>query len=453
MISLVKSLSRSFFKDGHERSLKVKKNVTISFLIKGASIPVSLLLVRMTINYINPVQYGIWLTISSIIAWMYFFDIGLGNGLKNKLAHSLALNQEEEMNKYVSTTYAVISIIAFVFFAIFFGASFFFDWNKVLNVPSSVTYNVRPVVMIVIFCFSLQFIIQILNTLLTATHQPSKSSVITFIGQLATLIIIYLLTKYVPGNLMVLVSVLAGVPILVMLISSIYLFKTDLKILSPKFRNVDFRFAKSLLNTGGVFFFIQLGALILFQTDNIIITRILGPQAVTTFNVSYKLFSILVMGFSIIVTPFWSAFTDAYAKNDFDWIRQSMKKMRQLWLALSVVAVALFFVSQTVYKIWIGNAVIIPVSLSLAMACYVIAYMWQTLHVYLLNGVGKVRLQLFLVVVSSLVNIPLAVYLGRKFGLAGIISASSFLFFIMGIIFSIQCEKIINQSTSGVWDK
>jgi O-antigen/teichoic acid export membrane protein len=156
MISLVKSLSRSFFKDGHERSLKVKKNVTISFLIKGASIPVSLLLVRMTINYINPVQYGIWLTISSIIAWMYFFDIGLGNGLKNKLAHSLALNQEEEMNKYVSTTYAVISIIAFVFFAIFFGASFFFDWNKVLNVPSSVTYNVRPVVMIVIFCFSLQ---------------------------------------------------------------------------------------------------------------------------------------------------------------------------------------------------------------------------------------------------------------------------------------------------------
>ena len=34
MISLVKTLSRSFFKDGHERSVKLKKNVTISFLIK-----------------------------------------------------------------------------------------------------------------------------------------------------------------------------------------------------------------------------------------------------------------------------------------------------------------------------------------------------------------------------------------------------------------------------------
>ncbi|MEO5998464.1 MAG: oligosaccharide flippase family protein [Chitinophagaceae bacterium] len=453
MISFVKTLKQSFFKVGHERSMKVRKNVTISFLIKGASIPISLLLIPMTINYINPVQYGIWLTVSSIIGWMNFFDIGLGNGLKNKLAHSYALNQPEEMNKYVSTTYAVMSIIAAVFFVGFYSASFFFDWNKILNIPPSLTFNVRPVIIVVLFCFSIQFVILILNTLLTATHQPSKSSVITFIGQLATLVIIFLLTRYVPANLTILVIVLAGTPILVMFFSGLYLFKTDLKALSPKFSNVDFRFAKSLLNTGGIFFFIQLGALILFQTDNIIITRILGPQSVTTFNVSYKLFSILVMAFNIIVTPFWSAFTDAYAKKDFDWIKSSIKRMRQLWMVLSVVALILFFISHWVYKLWIGDAVIIPVSLSLAMAFYVIAYMWQTLHVYLLNGVGKVRLQLYLVLCSSLVNIPLAVFLGRKFGLVGIISASTFLFIIMGIIFSIQCERIINQKANGIWGK
>ena len=350
MISFVKTLKQSFFKVGHERSMKVRKNVTISFLIKGASIPISLLLIPMTINYINPVQYGIWLTVSSIIGWMNFFDIGLGNGLKNKLAHSYALNQPEEMNKYVSTTYAVMSIIAGIFFVGFYSASFFFDWNKILNIPASLTFSVRPVIIV------------ILNTLLTATHQPSKSSVITFIGQLATLIIIFLLTRYVPANLTILVIVLAGTPILVMFLSGLYLFKTDLKALSPKISNIDFRFAKSLLNTGGIFFFIQLGALILFQTDNIIITRILGPQSVTTFNVSYKLFSVLVMVFNIIVTPFWSAFTDAYAKKDFEWIKSSIKRMRQLWMVLSIVSLILFFISHWVYKLWIGDAVLILVS-------------------------------------------------------------------------------------------
>lgn len=453
MISLVKSLSRSFFKEGHERSLKVRKNVTISFLIKGASIPVSLWLVPLTIGYINPVQYGIWLTISAIVGWMNFFDIGLGNGLKNKLAHALALNQEEEMNKYVSTTYAAMSIIALVFFVGVSAVSFFVDWNKLLNIPSSVAYNVRPVIIVVLLCCSVQFVMQLLNTLLTATHQPSKSSVIAFIGQFATLVIIFILTKTVPGNLMILVLVLAGTPILVIFISGIYLFRTNLKLLTPKLKNVDFRFAKSLINTGGIFFFIQMGALILFQTDTIIITRILGPEAVTTFSVSNKLFSILIMAFSIIITPFWSAFTDAFAKKDFDWIKLNIKKMRQLWIVLSIGALGLFFISQTVFRLWIGKAVLVPISLSLGMAFYVMAYMWQTLHVYLLNGVGKVRLQLYLVIASSLANIPLAVFLGKQFGLVGIVSANTFLFTIMGIIFSIQCEKIINQSATGIWDK
>ncbi len=453
MISLVKSLSRSFFKEGHERSLKVRKNVTISFLVKGASIPVSLLLVPLTLGYINPVQYGVWLTISAIVGWMNFFDIGLGNGLKNKLAHALAMNQEEEMNKYVSTTYAAMSIIALVFFIAVSAASFFFDWNKFLNIPSSVPYSVRPVIIVVLLCCSIQFVMQLLNTLLTATHQPSKSSVIAFIGQLATLVIIFVLTKTVPGNLMILVLVLAGTPIVVIFIAGLYLFRTDLKMLRPNLKNVDFRFAKSLINTGGIFFFIQMGALILFQTDTIIITRILGPESVTVFSVSYKLFSILMMAFSIIITPFWSAFTDAFAKKDFEWIKLNIRKMRQLWLVLSMGALGLYFVSDFLFKFWIGKAVIVPLSLSLGMAFYVMAYMWQTLHVYLLNGVGKVRLQLYLVIASSMANIPLAIFLGKKFGLVGIVSVNTFLFTIMGIIFSIQCEKIINQTAKGVWDK
>lgn len=112
-----------------------------------------------------------------------------------------------------------------------------------------------------------------------------------------------------------------------------------------------------------------------------------------------------------------------------------------------------FFISNYIYKIWIGDAVVIPVSLSLAMAFYVMAFMWQTLHVYLLNGVGKVKLQLILVIASSLVNIPLAVLLGKKFGIAGIISANTLIFVIMGIIFSVQCEKIINQTATKLWDK
>ena len=79
--------------------------------------------------------------------------------------------------------------------------------------------------------------------------------------------------------------------------------------------------------------------------------------------------------------------------------------------------------------------------------------MWQTIHVFLLNGIGKIKLQLYLVVFSSFINIPLAIFLGGKIGLVGIILASTVLFTFMGIVFSIQTKKIINNKASKIWNQ
>src|SRR5438876_10388425 len=88
-VKMIKSIIltiRNIFQYGHERTIRIKKNIFSSFLLKSASIFIGMIMVPMTINYVNPTQYGIWLTLSSMISWFSFFDIGLGNGLKNKLA-------------------------------------------------------------------------------------------------------------------------------------------------------------------------------------------------------------------------------------------------------------------------------------------------------------------------------------------------------------------------------
>ena len=107
------------------------------------------------------------------------------------------------------------------------------------------------------------------------------------------------------------------------------------------------------------------------------------------------------MGFTIIVTPFWSAFTDAYAKNDFAWIRKSVKWIRTTCLAFSLAAVVLWQLAPWIYKAWVGDAITIAPSLSFSMMLYTIVFMWQTGHVFLLNGIGKIKLQLLLVVLSA----------------------------------------------------
>ena len=414
---------------------------------------ITLLLVPLTINYIDPVQYGIWLTLSSIVTWINIFDIGIGNGLKNEIAYSLALKDESNIKNYVSTTYLVLSIIAIIIFVLFFFISQLFDWNKILNIQEQTAYDIRQVLVIVLGLFCIQFVVQLVNSLLSATQQVFKSSLILFSGQALTLIFTLFLIKWVPENFILLVITLAGSPVLALIIASIYFYHHELKLFAPSFFSIDFKYIRKLLNIGASFFLIQIGALILFQINNIIITTLMGPEAVTTFNIPYKLFSAIPMVFAIIITPYWSAFTEAYAIKDFEWIKSSIKKLRIIWAILSMGAVLIFFMSNRLYEIWIQDAVTIPTSLSLCVMLYVIVFMWQTIHVYFLNGVGIIRLQLILVSASAIINVPLAIYLGRTFGLCGIISANTIVFLLMGVAFSYQYKKIVNQSASKIWLK
>ena len=76
--------------NGSSRSIAIKKNIIASLFLKGISILVSLQVVPLTINYINPTRYGIWLTLSSIVAWLSYFDLGFAHGFRNRFAEAVA---------------------------------------------------------------------------------------------------------------------------------------------------------------------------------------------------------------------------------------------------------------------------------------------------------------------------------------------------------------------------
>lgn len=435
------------------RSQAAIYNILMSLGVKGGGIVVNLLLVSSTISYINTIQYGIWLTISSIVGWMTFFDIGLGNGLRNKLAIAMAEENREDARILVSTTYASLAAIGLMLFLFFFVVNPLIDWDKFLNIPKNAVGDITYIMMIVSTSFCVQFIVQVLNTVLTAIHKPAIAALIAFIGQLGILIAINILKHFVEGDLQTLVWALTFIPILVLIISSIYLYSSSLRFLAPSINKIRIKYVKSIMNTGGTFFIIQIGAMLLFQTNNIIITKILGPTFVTEFNVMFKLFSVITMVFTIVITPYWSAFTDAYIKKDFSWMKNTLRLIRTTWLGLSVGSIVLLMVSKTALHLWIGDKAPFSWSLASTMAIYTVVFMWQAMHVYILNGLNKVRLQLILVIIGALTNIPFGIYLGKIYGLPGIICSNTIVFLVIGLTCSVQVEKILNGTANGLWSK
>jgi len=438
---------------GHARSVKAKKNILASFIIKGLSIAISLVLVPLTMNYVNPTRYGVWLTLSSMVSWFSFFDIGFGNGLRNKFTEALAMGKDELARIYVSTTYAILSIIIGVVLILFLLVNPMLNWSKILNTTPEMAGELGVLATIVFVFFCLRFIFQLLTTVLTANQEPAKASLFDFLGSLLSLLIIFILTKTTSGNLIYLGATLSLTPVLVLIASSIWFYNHTYKKYAPSFKFIKFSYARNLMSLGIKFFIIQIAALVLFNTNNIIVTQLFGPEEVSTFNVSFKLFSVITMIFSIIAGPLWSAFTDAYAKEEFAWIKTTLSKMKKVWGLLIIFTILVLLLSPWIYKVWIKDLVTVPFALSAAMSSYVIVYIWQTIHVFFLNGIGKIKLQLYLVIFSGLINIPLAVFLGKKLGLVGITLTSTLLFIFMGTIFSIQTRKILNKTAVNIWNK
>ena len=86
------SPSELFSFKNSSRTEKAKKNIVILFILHVFNFVSLMAIVPVTLNYLGKTEYGIWLTLASILSWLINLDFGLGNGLRNKLAEALALN-------------------------------------------------------------------------------------------------------------------------------------------------------------------------------------------------------------------------------------------------------------------------------------------------------------------------------------------------------------------------
>ncbi|GAB1405078.1 hypothetical protein MASR1M74_22570 [Lentimicrobium sp.] len=207
-----------------------------------------------------------------------------------------------------------------------------------------------------------------------------------------------------------------------------------------------------ILNLGVKFFIIQITAIIFYQTNNLIITQIFGPEEVTPYSVTYQYLSVIMIGFAIVLTPYWSAFTDAYTKHDFKWIRKEIKKLKTLWLLIFVIMVIAIFAADFVIHLWVGDKVNVNFWLTVTIGIYMLLTAFNSVNLSFLNGSGKVKIQLYIAIVFSVLHIPLAVFFCKQFGIPGIMVSAIINTAFTTVIYEIQYRKLINQNAKGIWN-
>ncbi|MBK7631469.1 MAG: MATE family efflux transporter [Ignavibacteriales bacterium] len=454
-LNLKYSLAELFnFKDS-SRSERAKKNIIILFVLHVFNFLSIMAIIPVAINYLGKTDYGIWLTLASILSWLINLDFGLGNGLRNKLAEALALNDLKLAKYYISTAYAVFAIGIFSIMVIYIFVHGLFNWAHLLNAPENYLALLNNLVLYVVVLFLVQFLLKLLTSIINADQRPALNGVLSLIINTSTLVTVYLLSLFCESSLTIFGIVSASIPIIVFLTASLYLFNGQFKIISPKISYINFKYSSDLVRLGMQFFVIQISSLIVFTTGNIVITQLYGPEPVVTYNVAYRYFYIVPMVFNVVLAPFWSAFTEAYVKKEFDWIKNSMRKLIFIWLILSFSAIIMLLISNWVYKIWVGPQINVPFALSFAATIFVILANWNNIFGYFIYGVGKVRVQLYYSIFTALLNIPLSIYLAKYagFGITGIMVSTIVCLIFFSIWAPIQYLKIINGKATGIWNK
>lgn len=437
------------------RSGKVKRHVLYSFLIKGGSALVSFVMVPLLYDILDKERYGIWLTLSTMFMWFSHFDVGLGNGLRNKLTEALAKRKYVLAKVYVSTAYFIISVIFIALILIFLFVNKFLDWNKILNTTLISLHELKLVTSVIFSLFAFRFIFQLIGIIYIATLKPAVNNALIAAGSFLSMVIIivvtYLTTKI---DLLELGIILVGVPLLVLVIANLYAFKYGFKRFAPSIKFIRFKEIGCLLNLGFKFFFVQVVAIILFSTSSILIAQLFSPAEVTVYNSAFQYFSIPIMLYGIVTSPLWSATTDAWIKQDFDWMKRALKVYNRISVVFVIGITLMLIISPFFFKLWIGNRFEIPFQLSFFMALYAIINVSLSPFSTFINGIGKLRLTMIFCSITGIAYIPLAILLSRLFhSSTGVILALVIVSSTALLYQPLQVVRLLKKSAGGIWSK
>ncbi|HEY3371200.1 MAG TPA: oligosaccharide flippase family protein [Prolixibacteraceae bacterium] len=446
---------KNFITQGNKRSVEAKKNVIGSLVIKVMSIAISLVMVPMTLHYINPTQYGIWITMSSMVAWISFFDIGFTQGLRNRFAEAKAKGDQELARTYVSTAYFFIGIIFISIWIILLIVNQFIDWGRLLNVNEKSAREVSVLAYIIFSYFCFQFVFKIISTILIADQKPAKAVLLDLFGQFFSLITIYILTKLTTGSLIYLALALGVAPTLVIVGANLYFFRTNYKDYAPSMRFVKKKYARDIVTLGLKFFVLQIAAIVQYQSILFLITHYFDPLQATSYNIAYKYFGILQMGFVILVSPLWSGVTDAYNSGDIDWIKNVVRTYLYILIPFILLGAIMLAVAGTVYEMWLGKGVV-QISFNISLLCYIFfaTGMFATVFVFVINGIGALQVQFYSSIITAIGFVVLSMLMIKRFhfGIESILISSIIANVYGYIIAPIQYYNIIiKRSKSPVW--
>jgi O-antigen/teichoic acid export membrane protein len=391
---------------------------------------ISLLTLPLVVRYLGAERYGIWATVTTTAVWINLLDLGIANTLTNEISRAFAVGDKEAARRYFTNALALTSVFTASVGLLSACLVRQVDWARLLNVGAHVSRSeVERTVFTAVALMLVALPCNLVNKLLAGYQELPRSFLANGLGALASL-----------AGLSLGIALRVSMPILyAMSLGCITLATLVMLVvvlcqkpwLLPKLSVIDLHSMKTLLDSGSSFFLIQVAAVVVFSTDNVIVSHFLGASEVTPYSVTWRVASLAGVLQSLMFPALWPAYAEAYAKREFRWIRQMFATTLKGILALNVLcAFGLVFFGQSAIRMWAGKAAVPGIRLLIAMGVWIVVSGFMSVESCLLAALNRIRAQAVLSAIAALVNIVLSAALVRHIGAIGVIGGTilSYLF-------------------------
>lgn len=393
----------------------IYRNSVLSLVFKVVSSFISFFSAPLLLFVLGEEKYGAWATLLSIVSWMYYCDIGIGGSMRNRVAASIAEYDYDKAKRYVSISYASISIISIILLVIILIATTFFDICSFFNI--SVEGENSSLCLIIAFVFAcLNFTISLSNNVLYATQEAAT---LGFFGVLAQFLYFATIFLYSITGIHALIWVAAGEGICQFVknvIQHVYAYKKYPR-LKASLEDIDWSYSRDIISLGILMFLGQIAALVLNATDNLIISRYLNVASVTPYNFCYKFFNTINMVYVSLITPLLSAYTMANAKNDKQWIKNTLIKNGFLYSIFFVGIIVAMIIFKDFSRLWLGRELAYERGLIAMVALYFVLLMFNHIWNTFLLGVARIKESTIAILIGTVLNIPVSIFLATNVGL------------------------------------
>lgn len=436
--------SRGPADESQRRFVSVARGASSALVTRGLAALTGFLIVPLAVGYLGAERYGAWVTISSTITWLSVADFGLANGLTHALSDAYGRGRADLARQLVATSFWLLASIALLC-ALLFGVFWLrVDWASTLNTTALVRTEVARAVGLAVLLALASFPLSVVDRIYASYEEGALSNLWSAAASLVSLVAVVLATR-TGGGMVAVVAAYSGGRFAILLGNAVWLFAIHRVDVRPAFSAVAPKTAGQLLRSGGLFFVVQIAALILFNTDNIIIARVLGAGSVTPYAVTWTLFTLPSMAITLAFPYLWPAYTHAIARGDVRWVRRTFRISLLVAAGCAVaLALPLAVFGKTLIALWVGKVAVPSSALLTWMGVWSVVNAGMNALACLLNAARQVTGQAVYGIVTAALNLVLSIAWARSYGPAGVIAATVAAYVVCAVIpSSIETARLL----------